>query len=391
MLGELDVFLGGFMLSADGCRERRRRLFAALQDKGEWVLLSEPRHLVYFANFYATPFIFRTQNASALLILGADGSSTLITDNMLGSYAQQAHVDNRISAEWYTGKESAPERQSVLVAAGLSAMESCGGVRVGFDQMVPAELVLNLANARRGLQPAFVNETAATLMRRKDPDEVAVLRRGIGAMEAGFAAARDGILPGMTELQAYAFVTGVVLEALSEQALVYGDFASGVRAEKKGGPPTARRIERGELFLLDYSTVLHGYRGDFTNTWVVDGNATSRQRELASFCIEAMREGEQLLKPGSRGRDVDAALRQVFARHRVLDHFPHHSGHGIGLGHPDPPYLTPGSEDVLVEGDVVTLEPGLYVDGVGGMRFERNYLITASGFELLTHHHIGLE
>ena len=379
------------MLTSDGCRERRRRLFASLPGDVEWLLLSEPRHLVYFANFYATPFIFRTQNASALLILGAGGSSTLITDNMLGAYSQRAHVDDRIVATWYSGKGSAPERQSVLVAAGLSAMEARGGVRIGFDQMVPAELALNLADTRRGLQPVFVNEPAATLMRRKDPDEIAVLRRGIGAMEAGFAAARAGIRPGMTELQAYAFVTGIVLDAVSEQALVYGDFASGVRAEKKGGPPTARRIERGDLFLLDYSMVLYGYRGDFTNTWVVDGKPTSRQRELASFCIEAMHEGEQLLKPGSRGHDIDAALRKVFARHGVLDHFPHHSGHGIGLGHPDPPYLTPDSDDVLVEGDVVTLEPGLYADGVGGMRFERNYLVTASGFELLTHHHIGLE
>jgi Xaa-Pro aminopeptidase len=179
------------------------------------------------------------------------------------------------------------------------------------------------------------------------------------------------------------------MERLGEQALVYGDFASGPRAEKKGGPPTPRRIEKGELFLLDYSTVLYGYRADFTNTWVVDGEPTPRQRELASFCLEAMRGGENLLKPGSRGHDIDAELRRVFASHGVEDHFPHHSGHGIGLGHPDPPYLTPGSDDVLVEGDVVTLEPGLYVDGVGGMRFEHNYLITSSGFELLTHQQLG--
>ena len=378
------------MLTIDGCRERRRRLFAALDDRTDWVLLSEPRHLMYFANFYASPFIFRTQNASALLVLGADGSSALITDNMLGAYAQQAHVDDRIVANWYTGKGSAPERQSVLVEAGFMAMEARGGVHIGFDQMVPSELGLSLAYTRGGLQPTFVNATVAILMRQKDSDEIAVLRRGIGAMEAAFTAARDGIRPSMTELQAYTFVTGIVLDRLGEQALVYGDFASGPRVEKKGGPPTPRLIEKGDLFLLDYSTVLYGYRGDFTNTWIVDGEPTSRQRELASFCIEAMHEGEQLLKPGGRGHDIDAAVRRVFSQHGVLEHFPHHSGHGIGLGHPDPPYFTPGSEDVLMEGDVVTLEPGLYVDGVAGMRFERNYLITASGFELLTHHHVGL-
>ncbi len=378
------------MLSAAGCRERRARLWAALQDKPDWILVSEPRHLMYFANFYASPFIFRTQNASALLILGPDGTSVLVTDNMLGSFAEKAHVDERVAADWYQGKGSAPERQSVLVQAGKDAMQRRGGGHLGFDQMVPAELCLDLAATRRTFRSTCINVTARQLMRRKDPDEVAVLRRGIDAMEAAFARVHDGIRPGMTELQAYNFMTGIVTDRLGEQVLVYGDFASGSRTEEKGGPPTSRQIQRGDLFLLDYSVVLYGYRADFTNTWVVDGQPTTRQRELAAHCLEAMKAGEDLLKPEIPCRDVDAALKRVFSQHDVAGHFPHHSGHGLGLGHPDPPYLTAESDDILAEGDVVTLEPGLYVDGVGGMRFEHNYLITDATFEQLTHHHLGL-
>jgi Xaa-Pro aminopeptidase len=379
------------MLTADGCRDRRARLWAALEETPDWILLSEPRHLMYFAGFYAHPFIFRTQNASALLVLGADGSSALVTDNMLRMYAEQAHVDERIAAEWYTGAASAPERQSVLVQAGLDAMRSRPGARFGVDQMVPAELCLHLARERTGFTSASVGRVALGLMRRKDPDEVAVLRRAIDAMEAAFQRAPREVRAGMTEMDVYALVCAIVNDRLGEQALVYGDFASGPRTEDKGGPPTMRRIEKGDLFLLDYSAVLYGYRADFTNTWVVDGEPTARQRELASFCLDAMEAGERLLTPGARGRDIDAALRRVFESHGVIDHFSHHSGHGLGLGHPDPPYFTPGSDDVVVEGDVVTLEPGLYVKGVGGMRFERNYLITSSGFELLTRQRLGLK
>lgn len=378
------------MLTADGCRERRARLWAALEDEPDWILVSEPRHLMYFANFYATPFIFRTQNASALLLLGADGTSALLTDNMLAVYAEKAHVDVRLVAEWYNGRTSAPERQSVLVHAGIDAMKPRAGTRFGFDQMVAPALCLHLAATRPGFRGSSINRTASELMRRKDPDEIAVLRRTIGAMEEAFTAAAAEIHQGMTEMQAYAIVSGVVNDRLGEQSLVYGDFASGPRAEEKGGPPTMRQVQQGDLFLLDYSAVLYGYRADFTNTWVVDGEPTSRQRELAAICLEAVTAGENLLKPGSGGRDIDAALRDVFRNHHVLEHFPHHSGHGIGLGHPDPPYFTPDSDDVLLEGDVVTLEPGLYVKGVGGMRFERNYLITATGFELLTRHRVGL-
>jgi Xaa-Pro aminopeptidase len=377
------------MLTATGCRDRRVRLWAALGEKPDWILLSEPRHLMYFASFYASPFIFRTQNASALLVLGADGSSTLITDNMLKTYADKAHVDERVAVEWYTGVASAPERQSVLVDAGKHAMQSRPGGRIGFDQMVPSELCLHLAASRRGFQSTSINPVAHQLMRRKDPDEVAVLRRAIEAMEAAFVRAEGDVHAGMTEMDVYALVCAVVNDRLGEQALVYGDFASGPRTVEKGGPPTMRRIEKGELFLLDYSVVLYGYRADFTNTWVVDGEPTARQRELAAYCLEAMEAGERLLKPGRRGRDIDAAVKRVFADHDVLEYFPHHTGHGLGLGHPDPPYFTRESDDAVVEGDVVTLEPGLYVSGVGGMRFERNYLITGSGFELMTRHRVG--
>ena len=378
------------MLTASGCRERRARLFAALEPKPDWVLISEPQHLTYFAGFHASPFTFRTQNASALLIIGADGSSMLLTDNMLGVYGEAAHVDDRVQAEWYNGRTSAPERQGVLVGAARHAMQSRARGRLAFDEMVPSSLCFHLAAGGTHHLSTAINTVARQLMRRKDPDEVAVLRRLIGAMEAAFTRARSDIHAGMTEMQAYALVSGVVNEHLGEQALVYGDFASGPRTVDKGGPPTRRTVEKGELFLLDYSAVLQGYRADFTNTWVVDGEPTARQRELSGFCLDAMAAGEALLKPGSRGSDIDATLRRVFSRHGVIDSFPHHSGHGIGLGHPDPPYLTPESDDVLASGDVVTLEPGLYVDGVGGMRFERNYLITATGFELLTRHLVGL-
>ncbi len=101
--------------------------------------------------------------------------------------------------------------------------------------------------------------------------------------------------------------------------------------------------------------------------------------------------GEKTLKPGAPAKTVDAAVRAHFANLGFTSEFPHHSGHGIGLGHPEPPYFVPQSEDVVQLGDVVTLEPGLYVPGTGGMRIERNYLITSNGFEILSNHQIQIE
>ena len=143
-------------------------------------------------------------------------------------------------------------------------------------------------------------------------------------------------------------------------------------------------IEPGDLLLLDFSVVVDGYRGDFTNTFAVGGGPTPRQRELFEACVGAMQAAESAAQARALAREVDAAVSDHFRSLGLLDHFPHHTGHGIGLGHPEPPYSVPGSDEVLVEADVVTLEPGLYDEGVGGMRIERNYLITAGGFETLS-------
>jgi Xaa-Pro aminopeptidase len=212
------------------------------------------------------------------------------------------------------------------------------------------------------------------------------------AGEAAQARALAQVRPGMTELDAFLIVQRAAAEAAGEPVIVYGDFASGPRCEREqGGPPTMRTIEPGDLLLLDFSVVVAGYRGDFTNTFAVGAGPTDRQRALFEACLGALRAGEAHLKPGTLARDVDAAVRGHFAS-LELDHaFTSHSGHGLGLGHPEPPYFVPESTDTLQAGDVVALEPGLYIEGVGGMRFERNYLVIPDGFETLSNHELRID
>jgi Xaa-Pro dipeptidase len=229
------------------------------------------------------------------------------------------------------------------------------------------------------------------LRRAKDPDEVAVIRRSLNAATAALVVAMSEVRPGITEFEVYRLVERVAGETAGCQVLVYGDFVSGPRCEQIGGPPSARPIQVGDLVLLDFSVVIDGYRGDFCNTFVCGGRAAARQRELYEACVAAMHAGEGQLRAGVPCRLVHAAVRQAFVDRNLADHFPHHSGHGVGLGHPEPPFLVPESSETLAAGDVVTLEPGLYLPGVAGMRYERNYLITASGFELLSNHPIRLE
>ena len=226
------------------------------------------------------------------------------------------------------------------------------------------------------------------MRRQKDPDEVALLRTCMRACDAGHAWGRANIRPGMTELEVYAGVANAVYAALGHWAVVYGDFTVSPGAKKRGGPPTPHKLEAGELFILDYSLIVQGYRSDFTNTICVGGKPTADQQQLMDLSRSAIAAGAKELKAGVTCQHVYDAMRAAFGD--MADYFTTHGGHGLGISHPEPPYIVRHSTETLVAGDVVTLEPGLYVDAVGGLRIEHNYLITDTGSEQLSNHAIAL-
>jgi Xaa-Pro aminopeptidase len=379
------------MLTAEGCAARRERLWGALPEPCDLLVVGDPAHLNYFAGYTASPFAFRTNESGALLLL-EPRRATLVADNVVGPFVDQAHVDERVTPVWYEAKRSAPYRQGMLVESALARLAKIPGRRVGVEMAgVPAGVVDGLRAARPGVEIVDIGPAIRPLRRSKDSDELALMRRSMRAGEAGHAAALAEVKPGMTELDAFLIVQRAANSALGEPAIVYGDFASGPRCEtERGGPPTLRTIEPGDLLILDFSVIVAGYRGDFTNTFAVGGGPTPRQQELFEACVGALQAGESKLKAGAICRDVDAAVKARFASQGLEEHFGSHTGHGLGLGHPEPPYLVCESNETLQAGDVVALEPGLYIEGVGGMRFERNYLITADGFETLSQHEIRI-
>ena len=380
------------MLTAEGCASRRDRLWKTLPQSCDALILADPAHLTYFAGYNPSPFVFRTVESSAILIL-EPGRATLVGDDMLGPFLHAAHVDEVVAPPWYDGQHSAPHRRSKLARTALERLAKVEGTRFALEfASVPAEILQGLRAAQPNLETVDLDPLIRPMRRAKDPDEIATLNRSMLAGEAAHAAALANVHPGMTEIEVYELLHAAAVAALGEPAILYGDIASGPRCERdRGGPPTSRTIEPGDLLLLDFSVVVSGYRGDFTNTFAVGAPATDAQKTLFNACLGAMKAGEDRLLPGMPAREVDAALRDHFANLGFTKEFPHHSGHGLGLGHPEPPYFVPESDDVVQVGDVVTLEPGLYVEGTGGMRIKRNYLITSNGFETLSNHKIQIE
>lgn len=360
------------MLSAEGCRARRIRFWDELGTAapGDRLLLADPLNLIYLANFHVDPFSLGA-DFGGLLELTRDGEATLWHDNRLPKSVELSMVDRRQVVTWYDGQTPGRGPRRLALASGRPA-EFRIHDRLG-DPAAPA-----------------IHEAIARLRRRKDADEIALLKKCMRAGEAGFSWSRRHVRPGMTELEVYAGIASACTLAAGQAVIVYGDFAVSPGPERRGGPPTARILQAGDMMILDYSVILHGYRSDFTNTLVVGGSPNPQQQRLYDQCMAAMEAGEQALRAGALCQTVDDAVRGAFAAAGVAEHFPHHVGHGLGLSHPEAPFIVRHSTETLLAGDVITLEPGLYVSGVGGIRIEHNYLITDTGFERLSHHEITL-
>ena len=356
------------MLTSEGCRERRRQFLERLGHDGP-VLLADPLHLRYFANFHVEPMSLGA-DFGGLLLIQPDGHATLFHDNRLPKSVEQSHADDRKPLVWYTGQEPGQGPRRMILRC---VVEQNGG---------------RIHDSLTDVLAPKVFEITSDMRRRKDPDEVELLKACMRATEAGHSWARANIKSGMTELDVYGGVSNACAKAAGHWVQVYGDFTVSPGSAKRGGPPTPHVLAAGETFILDYSVVIQGYRSDFTNTLVVGPVPTAEQRALFDLCVAAMTAGERELKAGTTCQTVYDAVRNAFGS--MADSFPHHAGHGLGISHPEAPFIVRHSTETLVAGDVVTLEPGLYADGVGGVRIEHNYLVTETGYERLSNHEIRL-
>lgn len=160
--------------------------------------------------------------------------------------------------------------------------------------------------------------------------------------------------------------------------------ASGPRSALPHARASTRVIERGELLLIDFGAIHHGYCADITRTFVVGTSPSDRQREIHALVRESNGSASALVRQGMRGRDADALARDYIERAGFGEAFGHSLGHGIGLEVHEAPRLAKTAEAPLPLGAVVTIEPGVYLEGWGGVRIEDDVLLGPEGPVVLT-------
>ncbi|MBS4176373.1 M24 family metallopeptidase [Lederbergia citrea] len=241
----------------------------------------------------------------------------------------------------------------------------------GYKEAIEAELVP-------------VSNLMENLRLIKNNQELSIIKEAADIADAAFKHILDYIKPGLTELDVANELEFFMRKSGATSSSFDIIVASGSRSALPHGVASSKVIEKGDFVTMDYGALHKGYISDITRTIAV-GKPSEQLKEIYDVVLEAQLRAMDGIKPGMTGIQADAIARDYITEKGYGDYFGHSLGHGIGLEVHEGPGLSIRSEAKLEPGMVVTVEPGIYLPGIGGVRIEDDTLITESGNETLTH------
>lgn len=252
-------------------------------------------------------------------------------------------------------------------------------------------LAMRLLEMRRikqsapGCQSLAVEPWLPELRMSKDETEIAHMRRAVEIAEGAMQHLLDdgAIRPGRTELEVAADLQIAMLRG-GGQGLAFSPIVvAGPNSAFPHASPSDRPLEEGDLLIVDWGTVCNGYRSDITRTYVLGAPAPDMVR-IHDAVLAANQAGRLAVRPGMPAQEVDRVARRAITLAGYGEYFIHRTGHGLGLETHEPPYIVEGNLDLLRAGMTFTVEPGIYLPGVGGVRIEDDVVVTDEGSETLT-------
>ena len=365
------------MLSKEGCTARQMRLIARLSKANiDAAIISHPKEVYYFTGVII-PEEF--PGPPVLLWLGADGVSLLIAHTDQG----EPCVDECVTFAPSVGGTVTPNLREVASGLIVEALQARGlkAGRLGWQgESLPQRLGMAVEQGIGGMPEWIaIDPVLADMQEVKDPDEIELLRKVVQVDLAAYAAAEEVIAPGVNELEVLAAAQKGAHLAAGEKVFHDGDYQCG----EMGGFARDRKIEAGELYVIDAWSVYHNYWADLCRTFAV-GEPSEVQQSVFEHIKGFHDQVGEYLRPGKDGRECAIAMDAYIREHPKLADvgLVHHAGHNVGLRAHQMPDLNKERGGKLRIGNVVSVEPGAYIpEARAGVRLENMYLITEDGLE----------
>jgi Xaa-Pro aminopeptidase len=350
-------------------RERCRALQAALAKAGLDVLVvTHLPNVRYLSGF--------TGSAGALLV--TKGETIFFTD---GRYTEQA------KEEVQTAKIKIASRSPLALAAEwlLANPKKLGGKKIGIEG--EHLTFLQYQSLRKLLGSAFKLQQSSGIVEQlrivKDKEEIDRIREAVVLAASLFDTAIASIRPGVKETDVAADMEYEARRHGAEGMSFETIIASGARSALPHGRASAALIPPQGFVVCDFGVILAGYCSDMTRTVFV-GTPTAEDRDVYEAVRIAQQASINAVKPGASADEVDRAGRNVLKKKGLGKYFTHSTGHGVGLEIHEAPRIAAGQKQVLLPGMVITIEPGAYIPGKGGVRIEDMVMVTERGCEILT-------
>ncbi len=342
---------------------RKERFFPLLDRVGaDALLVTNLRNIRYLSEF---------TGSSAVMLLNRD-KSYLLTD---GRYETQAKQEVA-GAEVLIYKKRNDLVNKLLGEWGVKTL-AFEGRDLSYTEWS------ELGNRLSDIKLLPLKDETRRLRSVKEEGEIEALRRGVELAKEVFFAVRDRIVPGGRERDIALAFDMEAKKRGAERVAFDIIVASGERSALPHAVPTDKVIEEGDLVIVDFGVVLGGYHTDETCT-LFAGNVPEQSKEIYNIVMEAHDRVIAGIRPGMKARDVDGLARDFICSKGFGDSFGHGTGHGVGLEVHELPVISEMSDDIIEEGMVFTVEPGIYIPGFGGVRIEDMVLVTSDGAEVIT-------
>lgn len=355
--------------------DRQKRLFAALRNQGLEALVLNPGPSL----FYLTGLRFHLSERPVVAIFAMEATPVMV----LPAFEAGKLQDLPFAARTFHYGEDPETWQAVFHQAVQAA--DIDGRPAGLEprQMRILELrLLEGAAPETEFQPA--EDSLAILRMRKDATEISAMRKAVEIAQRALEETLPLIRRGITERQLANELVIQLLRFDSENELPFFPIvAAGPNSANPHASPSERQLTTGDLLILDWGASVDGYASDLTRTFSL-GEPDEELAQVAQVVLEANAAARELAGPGVPAEKVDQAARDVIDGAGFGKFFIHRTGHGLGLESHEAPYIRSGNPQLLEEGMVFTIEPGVYLPGRGGVRIEDDVVVTESGSESLS-------